>query len=436
MKICASLSSVQDAKHIEKADMAEVRMDLLDHVPDIKGKELIVTFRDKPDISVLPKGFKGMIDVGEHDVPDIETDVISSIHNYNSTPSAKEITDLLKHMKGDVVKGAFKINSFSDLKALYDASRSISKKHVLIGMGALGTITRIRSDKLGNLFTFAYIGEPTAQGQLSLDEMSYLGPDPMVIGILGHPLEKSLSPKMHNTVIKKRGLKGIYLKFDVEDLKHIEDVIIDYNVRGLNVTIPHKTAILEHLDLVDKDAEAVGAANAVVNDNGKLKGYNTDIIGIERAMKVAGFDPRGRRALIMGSGGSARACAFSLAKNGCRVTVTGRNEETARSLCKEFNCEFKTKNSVALQLYDLVVNCTPVGMYGSGEYPVSMCQLTRHHVVFDMVYGIETPMMSKAKEVNAGIISGEDMLAAQGAASLEMWTGEKDLFKPMREALN
>jgi len=87
-------------------------------------------------------------------------------------------------------------------------------------------------------------------------------------------------------------------------------------------------------------------------------------------------------------------------------------------------------------LYDLIVNCTPVGMYGSGEYPVSMCQLTPHHTIFDMVYGINTPMISKAKDVGAGIISGEDMLAAQGAASLEMWTGKKDLFKLMKEALN
>jgi len=436
LRICASLSSVEDKNHIEKADMAEIRLDLLGRVLEINGKDIVVTFRDVPDLSLLPIGFKGMIDVGEYDVQDINADVITSRHDYDSTPPAKEIADVLNTLKGNILKGAFRINSFSDLKSLYDASRTIRKKHILLGMGELGTITRIRQNILGNEFTFAYVGEPTAPGQLSLDEMSYLGGEPMITGIVGHPLEKSLSPKMHNTVMKKMKLKGIYLRFDTESLENVEAVIRDYNIRGMNVTIPHKSAILEHLDSVDKNAEAVGAVNTIVNDKGKLKGFNTDIIGIENAMKISGFDPVGKRALIMGSGGAARACVFALKEKGCRVTVTGRNEETSRALCKEFGCDFHRKDSVAVLMYDLVVNCTPVGMYGSGEYPVNICQLTRHHAVFDMVYGIETPLISKAKEVGAKIISGEDMLAAQGAASLEMWSGKKNLFKLMREALN
>ena len=436
VRLCASLSSVEDMEHIEKADMAEIRLDILGFVPEAKGKNILVTFRDTPDLSALPKGFKGMIDVGEHDVPDIGADVVSSIHNYDSTPPAEEITGLLENMKGDVVKGAFRINSFSDLKSLYGASRSIGKRHVLLGMGELGTVTRIRSDILRNEFTFAYVGNPTAPGQLSLEEMSHLGHDPMVIGIVGHPLEKSLSPKMHNAVMKKIGVKGIYLKFDAESLEHIGDVVRNYGIRGLNVTVPHKSAILEHLDSVDGNAEAAGAANTIVNDDGKLKGYNTDIVGIEGAMRLAEFDPEGKRALIMGSGGAARACAFVLKEKGCRVTVTGRNEETAHSICRDFGCGFQPKDSIALMLHDLVVNCTPVGMYGSGDYPVSMCQLTPRHTVFDMVYGAETPLVSKAKEAGARIISSEDMLAAQGAASLEMWTGKGDLFKLMKEALN
>ena len=432
MKLCASLSSVSDIELIKKADMAEIRLDILGSVPDTAGKETIVTFRETPDLSVLPKEFRGMIDVGEFDVPETDLDVISSHHNYNSAPSAKEMTALLNSMKGDVVKGAFNVSSFSDLKNIYDASQSIKKRHVLLGMGELGAITRIRQDRLGNLFTFAYVGEPTAPGQLSLEDMSYLGDDPMVVGILGHPLEKSLSPRMHNAVMRKEGIKGIYLRFDTDSLKHIGDVIRDYDIRGMNVTIPHKSAVLEHLDSADGCVRAIGAANTVVNDNGTLKGYNTDVIGIGHALKLAGFDPEGRRALIMGSGGAARACAYALTEKGCRVTVTGRNEKTARSVCGDLGCEYHPKDSVPLLMYDLIVNCTPVGMYGGGEYPVSICQLTGHQTVFDMVYGSETPLISKAKEVGAGIVSGKDMLAAQGAASLEMWTGKKDLFKLMR----
>ncbi|AIZ56858.1 shikimate dehydrogenase [Candidatus Methanoplasma termitum] len=435
MKICASLSSVSDIELIKKADMAEVRMDLLGHVPDIKGKELIVTFRGTPDLTVLPKGFKGMIDVGEYDVPDVDVDVISSFHDHESTPSAEKIISLLKKQKGDVKKGAFKVNSFTDLKSIYDASKQIKERHVLLGMGGLGTVTRIRQDILGNLFTFAYVGEPTAPGQLSLDEMHGLGDDPMIVGILGNPLEKSLSPKMHNAVMKKKGVKGIYLKFEADDLKHVKDAVRDYNIRGMNVTIPYKSAILEHLDHYDEDVGSIGAANTVVNEKGVLKGYNTDMIGIEKAMKVAGFEPKGKRALIMGSGGAARACSYTLKKRGCEVTIAGRNEGTSRSICRDIGCEYKANTSVALMLYDLIVNCTPVGMYGDGDYPVNTCQITRHHTVFDMVYGVETPLIKRARVREAVIVSGEDMLAAQGAASLELWTGKKNLFKPMREAL-
>lgn len=435
MRICASLSSVSDMDHIEKADMAEVRLDLIDQVPDIQNKEMIVTYRDVPDLSILPDGFKGMIDVGENDIPDTDLDVITSHHDHDSTPSSKDITDILSEMKGDIVKGAFKINSFSDLKSIYDSSRKMKKRHVVLGMGDLGTITRIRQSLLRNEFTFAYVSEPTAPGQLSLEEMSQLGDDPMIVGIIGHPLQKTKSPQMHNAVMRKLGIKGTYLKFDVEGLAHIEDVIIDYDIKGMNVTIPYKTEIIDHLDSMCANAEAVGAVNTIVNENGFLKGYNTDIIGIYRAMQIAGFDPGGRRALIMGSGGAARACAYVLKEHGCRVTVSGRNRDAVRALCRDMGCETRSNDSISLQMHDLVVNCTPIGMYGGGDYPVNMCQLTRHHTVFDMVYGAETPLISKAKEVGAGMISGEDMLALQGAASMELWTGKGDLFKHMKETL-
>ena len=436
MRICASLSSVSDKDIIEKADMAEVRLDLLKTVPDIPDKELIVTFRNAPDLSILPKDFEGMIDIGEHLVPDTKFEVISSYHNYDSTPSPSEIVDRLSKMKGDIIKGAFAINSFADLKNIFDASKRIEKKHVLLGMGELGTVTRIRQDILKNQFTFAYVGEPTAPGQLSLEEMSYLGEDPMIVGIVGHTLNKTMSPMMHNTVMRKTGIKGIYLKFDVKDLEHIEDVIRDYGIRGVNITIPYKTGILDHMDIVDKDAEAVGAVNTVLNDNGKLIGYNTDIIGIDRAMQFAEFDPNGRRALIMGSGGAARACAYVLRKRGCRVTIVGRNQDTVQSICKDLGCDTRPKESVSVLMHDLIVNCTPVGMYGDGDYPINICQITRHHTVFDMIYGAETELIKQAKRVGAGIVSGEDMLALQGAESMEIWTGRNDLFQQMREVLH
>lgn len=435
MRICASLSSVSDIAHIEKADIVEIRLDLLEHVPDIQNKDMIVTFRDVPDLSIIPDGFKGMIDVGEHPVPNTGLGVISSYHNYEDTPTSERISTILSEMKGDVVKGAFKVNSFTDLKNIYDSARNEKGRHILLGMGELGAITRIRQGILNNEFTFAYVGEPTAPGQFSLEEMSEFGEDPMIVGIIGNPLTKTRSPKMHNAVMRELGIKGIYLKFEVNGLAHLNDVMLDYDIRGLNVTIPYKTEVIDHIDSVSLEAREVGAVNTIINDDGFLKGYNTDIVGICRAMQLAGFDPNGRRALIMGSGGAARACAYVLKEKGCRVTIVGRNKETVDSLCREFGCETRVNSSIPLLAHDLIVNCTPVGMYGDDDYPINICQLTRHHTVFDMVYGIETPLISKAKEVGAGIVSGEDMLALQGAASMELWTGHTNLFKKMKEAL-
>ena len=120
---------------------------------------------------------------------------------------------------------------------------------------------------------------------------------------------------------------------------------------------------------------------------------------------------------------------------GCHVTVTGRDPEKIKRFSKETGCEFKPKESAAVLTYDLIVNCTPVGMYAEGEYPVSMDQLTRHHAVFDMVYGRRTDMIVKAEEAGSVIAHGEDMLAGQGSVSFGLWTGINDQFRTMREAL-
>ena len=435
MRICASLNSYDEKNLISKADIIEIRLDLLNNIPDIPDKEMIVTYRGNIDLSILPEGFNGMIDVGENKKPSTSVKVIASHHDFDGTPSANDILARLNRMDSDISKGAYTVNSFTDLHNIHHAASSVKKKHVILGMGEMGMITRIRQSLLDNEFTFAYVSKPTAPGQLSLEEMSGLNDDCIITGIVGDPVSKSMSPLMHNTAMRKTGVNGIYLKFETKDLVHIEDVIKEYNIRGVNVTIPHKEKIVEHLDSVDKTSEEVGAVNTIVNDNGKLKGYNTDIDGIDKALVTAGFDAKDKRALIMGSGGAARACTFYLMNKGCHVTVTGRNPEKAKRFSKETGCEFKLKESVAVLTYDLVVNCTPVGMYDEGEYPVNMDQLTSHHTVFDMVYGKRTDMIVKAEKAGSVIAHGEDMLAGQGSVSFALWTGINDQFQTMREVL-
>ncbi len=434
MKICASISSIADLNRIDDADMVEIRLDLLGSVPKVKDKDLLVTFRTPFDKSVLPEGYSGMIDVGEEERPDTDLEVIASYHDYEKTPNSERIRSILGNQDSDIGKTAFKVNTLRDLVSISDAAKGYPKKHVILGMGPMGTVTRIRQKLLGNEFTFGYVGEPTAPGQLSVSEMASLGDDCMILGILGNPLSKSKSPVMQNAALKASGINGIYLPFETKDLDSVEEVIRAYEIRGMNVTIPHKQEIMDHLDAVDGNASSIGAVNTVVNDNGKLIGYNTDVEGISKALSAAGIVPKGMRVLIMGSGGAAKACAHRLSPD-CDITITGRNRSTGEELAKEFGASYRSGDSVSVRMYDLIVNCTPVGMYSDGPYPINISAVDRSQAVFDMVYGTETPLVKHAKESGCRVAYGADMLAGQGAASFALWTGIQNTFDIMRREL-
>lgn len=436
MRVCASLSGVSDLDLAGKADMVEVRLDLLGSVPDTHGMDTLVTYRDPVDLDILPEGFDGMIDVGEQPRPDTDLKVVGSYHDYESTPDAGTIVSRLERMDADIRKGAFKVNRLTDLAAILDASKRIDGPHVLLGMGALGAVTRIRSDVLGNEFSFGYVGEPTAPGQFSVDDMVSWKDGCTVLGILGNPLGKSRSSVMQNAALKASGITGVYLPMESPDLDRVEDVIRGYGIRGMNVTIPYKQMIMEHLDVIDRTAERIGAVNTIVNDDGKLTGFNTDVIGIGKALEVAGIVPDDGRVLVMGSGGAARACMQFMTERGCDVTVAARNAETGSALARDFGQTYRNPTSVSMKMHDLVVNCTPVGMYSDGPYPVSIEGLDHEQAVFDMVYGPETPLMRTARERGCRAADGADMLAGQGAAAFEMWTGVKGTFDIMRKELS
>lgn len=434
MKVCASLSSVADLDEC-RTRMVEIRLDILGSVPKTDGRELLVTYRGPIDLKILPNGFDGMIDIGEEPRPDIKATVVASHHDFEGTPNSERIVSILNSMDCDIAKAAFSVNSARDLVSILDAATSLKRRHVILGMGALGTVTRIRASILDNEFSFGYVGEPTAPGQLSAERMEQLGDDCMILGILGHPISKSRSPAMHDAALKATGINGIYLPFETDDLEQIEDVIRGYDIRGMNVTIPHKRSIMDHLDCIDAAASAIGAVNTVTNENGRLIGSNTDVLGIQTALENAGIEADDRRILIMGSGGAARACAYYMSRNGCDITITGRNRETGQELASEFGASFREPQSVSTMMYDLIVNCTPVGMYSDGAYPVNISSIQKEQAVFDMVYGKETPLLAHARARGCRAACGEDMLAGQGAASFETWTGVKGMFETMRGQL-
>ncbi len=425
MKVCTTYGSAIPLR--KGAEMHEIRLDVFDRIPDGVGEESLVTLCGK-DPSVVPASFGGLVDVGERDIDTVQRR-IRSFHDFERTPSADEIVRMLSEGDQYISKGAFKASSFTDLNSLLEASKRLDRRHVLLCMGEIGMVTRLRQKILHNEFTFGYEGVSTAPGQFSADEMEELGDDCYIVGITGHPLGHTLSPPMQNAAMRKSGINGRYLVFDSPDLNHMKDAIVGYNIRGLNVTIPYKQDVMSQLDSVSEEAEGAGAVNTIVNDDGKLTGHNTDITGIEYALRDS--ELKGSKALIMGSGGAARAAAFTLGRAGCEVSIAGRNSSTVEGLCKEFGSH-PFKGSAAG--FDVVVNCTPIGLV-EGQYPADISDLNKEQTVFDMVYGRDTPLTSAAKKFGCRIADGKDMLIGQGAQSFRLWFGKEPDMEAMRGAI-
>ncbi len=426
MRICTTYCSASPLR--EGSEMHEIRLDAFAKIPDGLTENDLITMCGK-DISLIPKNFKGLVDTAETDIP-MGFRRIRSIHNFEITPEADDIVKMLSIGDQEISKGAFMASSFRDLHSIYRASVKLQRKHVILGMGNTGSVTRIRQNILKNEFTFGYADRPTAPGQFSSDEMERFGDDCVIVGITGNPLDHSLSPKMQNAAIAKSGINGTYLRFDSPDVENIDDVIREYDIRGMNVTIPFKQDVIIHMDSLSQRCKEIGAVNTIINNNGKLHGENTDVVGIMHAVNLVDGDVKGQRALIMGSGGAARAAAFAFREMGCEVSICGRNAGTVERICHDFGVD----NDDHTGNKDIVVNCTPIGLV-EGEYPADIRGMKKDVKVFDMVYGRETPLTSMADKIGCRIVDGGDMLVGQGAESFRLWFGKEPDMKVMKETI-
>jgi shikimate dehydrogenase len=269
-----------------------------------------------------------------------------------------------------------------------------------------------------------------------------------ICGLIGDPVEHTVSPAMHNAAFQKMGLDFVYLPFRVKSEQLLQAVagLKALNVKGFNVTIPHKVAMISLLDSLDPLAAKIGAVNTVVNENGNLKGYNTDAEGFLRALKAHGFKPKRKKVVVLGAGGASRAISYVLSQEGASLTILNRKQELnwaediARLIRKDFKKEVKVLElahlTEALPGADLLVNATSVGMYPvADESPVPPNLLAKVQLVFDIVYNpIKTKLLKDAAAAGARTISGVDMLAWQGALAFEKWTGKKAPVDLMRQA--
>ena len=275
------------------------------------------------------------------------------------------------------------------------------------------------------------------------------------VGLVGWPVEHSVSPAMHNAAFDALDLDWRYFPLPTPPDK-VEVTLAqlrEHGYRGANVTLPHKRAVMPYLDELTDAARAIGAVNTILADGALLVGHNTDGDGFLIALRAAGFDPAGQRALVLGAGGGARSVIYALAQAGCSVTLHNRTVQRATSLVQDMQAaclqpagswltQATSLQDLDLDAYSLLVNTTSVGMWpnvDASPWPEAPA-MPSHWTVFDLVYNPEeTCLLSGARAAGAMPVRGLGMLVHQGALAFELWTGQtapvEVMYTAAREAL-
>jgi len=271
-----------------------------------------------------------------------------------------------------------------------------------------------------------------------------------LVGLLGWPVEHSLSPAMHNAAFEVLGLNWCYVPLPVppERVGAAVKGLAALGFCGANVTVPHKQAVMPYLDEIDETAQAIGAVNTILVREGRLIGYNTDGDGFLAALREAGFTPAQRRALVLGAGGAARAVAYALAQADCAVAIHNRTEQRAVQLAHHIQragtrapVTWLSTDALPTEVdrarFDLLVNATSVGLWPRTDatpWPETF-PLPSHWTVYDLVYNPrETRLLAQARAAGATAVCGLGMLIHQGALALELWTGHPPPVETMRVA--
>lgn len=269
-------------------------------------------------------------------------------------------------------------------------------------------------------------------------------------GLLGNPVEHSLSPAIHNAAFRHLGLNFVYLAFPVQNLEGaVQGVRALGHIRGLSVTIPHKVTILPLLDSVETTAKHIGSVNTILKDRGLLVGSNTDASGALQALQHGGVERTGQRVVILGSGGAARAIAFGLCLEGKieHLTLLGVDDQERTTLAKDLKAKTpillhdasltpETLHS-ALAQAQLLIHCTPIGMHPKvDESCVPKHLLHRDLTVMDIVYNpLNTRLLQDAQAVGCRTIQGINMFLYQAVGQFELWTGKSAPIEVMRNVL-
>ena len=422
------------------ADCVEVRLDYLKNPDEAAtvswtrlGVPVIATCRrqqrgglfdgtveqERRILECAVRGGAAYVDMDYRDArPFAGAQLIGSFHDFEQTAS-----DLHTHLQtacagpAQIAKVATMVRSWSDNRYLLQLlDKTWAKPVIVTGMGEMGQIIRLAGPSRGSFLTYAALPPhqgASAPGQLSVSDMvdvyryRRIRRSTRLFGVVGNPVSHSLGPLRHNAAFDKAGVDCAYMKFLVTDVADFFLNAAAIGIAGFSVTMPHKIAVMPFLSEISAAARDVGAVNTVVRSAAGWFGDNTDVDGVRAALDSIGFDPAGKRVVIMGNKGAAKAAAAAL-KTAASVRMLSRAEvsEASREQC------------------DLLVNATPVGMVPdsdasplAGDVPAD--------VVFDMVYNPPvTRLLETAKQAGKTVIAGTIMYAAQAARQFEIWTGD------------
>lgn len=478
--ICATVTSEGEkakedfAKAQEAADVVELRLDLMKLSEDELSK--LLASKKKPVIVTNRKndeggGFQGqeqerieaLLKAAEMGVDYVDVELSSgaesiklvkkkkgkaklivSYHNFNETPNnLRGIYGKIKETVCDVTKIAVMANDVNDNLKVFSLlqSQKASSKLIALCIGPYGTISRILYRKFGAFLTYASLpeGKESAPGQLTAYELrnvyraDRLNKETKIFGVISSPENRSNSPRMFNAAYKALNVNAVHVKFPVNDVgafvKGFRNV-----VDGFAVTIPHKETIIPFLDKLDYAAEEIGAVNTVVKVKGKLKGYNTDVIGGIKALKEKAVI-KGAKVIILGAGGMAKAMAYGIAKEGGRLTILNRTIEKAKALAEKYGSNHGSLERLGSTDYDVLINCTSVGM--KGETLVDKTLLKG--IVIDVVYtgSGETELVKDARAAGCLTVTGHEVLVLQALDQFRLWTEKEAIGTEavMRRAL-
>ncbi len=386
--------------------------------------------------------------------PDISR-LIVSYHNFDKTPSDLDrVYDRVCGLPASIHKIVTRALSPSDALAVFgllDRARNEGRNLIALAMGEQGLMTRVLGPSRGCYLTYCALadGRESAPGQITCKELSELYRVPTlsdktsITGIIGSPVGHSASPAMHNAAFRAEGLDFVYLPFEVSDVsdffaRFVRPATreIDWRLRGLSVTIPHKQAVMPLLDSLDETARGAGAVNTVILDGERVLGYNTDVHGaIEPLERICVLTDESFA--VIGAGGSARAVVYGLCERGARVRLFARDTERARLLVENFGVSLHPLESLAASDASVLINTTPVGMRGhsEGESVVPRSALAGRKIAYDLVYNpLETRFLKEARAEGCRTLSGIEMLIAQAALQFRLWTGRQAPLSLLRKA--